>query len=55
MGEIGGGGQFLVSEVPLYGTDPSEMRSLSLQEYLASKKAPPPPQDHRRALGIGLL
>ena len=26
-----------------------------LQGYLAHKNPPPPPQDHRRALGIGLL
>jgi len=29
-----------MSEAPLYGTDPSEMRCLFLQGYLASKKAP---------------
>jgi len=39
-----GGGQFLMSEVPLYGTDPSQMRCLSLQGYLASKKRPAPPR-----------
>ena len=45
----------LVSEVPMCGTDPSEMLCLSLQGDLASKKRPPPPEDHRRALGKGLL
>jgi len=38
------GGRFLMREVPLYGTDPSEMRCLSLQGYLASKKRTPPPR-----------
>ena len=37
------GGQFLMSEVPLYGTDPSEVRCLSLEGYLASKKRSPTP------------
>ena len=39
------GGQFLMSEVPLYGTDPSEMRSLSLQGYSVPgfRETPPPP------------
>ena len=31
------------SEVPLDVTDPSEMRCLSAQGYLASQKRPPPP------------
>ena len=33
----------LVSEVPMCGTDPSEMLGLSLQGDLASKKRHPPP------------
>ena len=39
----------------MYSTDPSEMRCLSLQGYLASKTPPPPPWNHHRALGTGLL
>jgi hypothetical protein len=35
------GGGFLMSEVPLYGTDPSEIHSLSLHGYLSSKNPPP--------------
>jgi len=37
------GGRFLKREVPLYGTDPSEVRCLSLEGYLASKKRSPTP------------
>jgi hypothetical protein len=47
-----------MSEVPLYGEgrvdDPISVNQ-PLQGYLAHKKAPPPPQDHPRPLGIRLL
>ena len=33
----------------------SSSTHVQLQGYLAHKKQPPPPQDHRRALGIILL
>ena len=51
-----------MSEVPLYGsntdvtpdtTDRVRARTRPVQGYLADRKAPPP-QDHHRALGIGL-
>jgi len=47
---------FLMSEVPS-GETVSNCSHLSreIQGYLAHKKTPPPPKDHHRALGIGLL